>query len=117
MVKISSKQEEGRDVPNAKLLSIDYDLYTDGDQEFKLELIELMISNLKELQWSLGSTNDVFKKVCHKVKATLSILNCSILNTMVEDVNNASQDDRNAKCNLFSALCDDIIKHLNEESH
>ncbi len=104
-------------VPNAKLLNIDFDLYTDGDQEFKIELIDLMISNLKEMQWSLGMDPEVFKKVCHKIKSTISILDCDILNRMIEDLNRADLKDRCSKANLINAMCDNIIKNLEEDSN
>jgi hypothetical protein len=61
---------------DAPLLSINYVLYTDGDQEFKRELISFMISNVKELKWSISNRYDDFKRAAHKVKSTLTIIDC-----------------------------------------
>ncbi|MEO7991297.1 MAG: hypothetical protein ABI663_17230 [Chryseolinea sp.] len=104
-------------VPKTELLNIDFDLYTDGDQEFKVELIELMINNLKELQWALGMNLEVFKKVCHKIKSTIAILSCKTLNEVIEDLSSADTTDRWRKTNVVKELCDDIIKSLEAESN
>jgi hypothetical protein len=60
-------------------LLIDFDAYTDGDAEFKGELVALMIDNLIELEETVqraGKGNDLklFDAVCHKVKATVEML-------------------------------------------
>lgn len=60
-------------------LFIDFDLYTDGDEEFKKELIDSMIDNLVEMQQVLQEAsrrNDtkLFQEVCHKIKPTLEML-------------------------------------------
>src|SRR5688500_20384818 len=60
-------------------LYINFDQYTDGDGEFKKELIFLMIDNLKEIQNSLveaakNNKLEIFEKTCHKIKPTLSML-------------------------------------------
>lgn len=61
-------------------LFIDFELYTDGDDAFKLEFTQLMIDNLRELeesiQQSLRSNNGgLFSLKYHKVASTIEMLN------------------------------------------
>jgi len=102
---------------NTNLLSINYSLHTDDDVEFKRELILLMISNLLELKLSISSNED-FKKVSHKIKSTLTVLDCARLNVLIDDLNHISGDDasQSAKIILLNTLCDDIIKNLEEDA-
>lgn len=96
------------------------DLYTDGDPDFKGVLIELMIDNLLELQQSLYEANEqhdheVFRKACHKVKTTLSMLDSKELSNIVEElINRIEGQDRIA---IFHKLSGDIIKSLREEKN
>lgn len=60
-------------------LNIKFEFYSDSDIHFKMELVELMINNLKELQRSFYrsfyATDPVlFQRICHKVKSTLTLL-------------------------------------------
>ena len=73
----------------ARALHIDFDIYTDGDDEFKQELGGLMITNLYDLQASfdraLNAQNiDILHLVLHKVKPTLSMLNDPEMNVLAE---------------------------------
>jgi CheY-like chemotaxis protein len=61
-------------------LFIDFELYTDGDDAFKVEFTQLMIDNLHELkesiQQSLRSNNgELFSLKYHKVASTIEMLN------------------------------------------
>jgi hypothetical protein len=70
-------------------LFIDFDAYTDGDDDFKKELIVLIIDNLRELQQILSPNShdiQVFHKVCHKVKATLVMLDDSEMMVTIEQL-------------------------------
>ena len=72
-------------------LSIDFELYTDNDAEFKSELIDHIIDNLHELLQSYRLSVDQkdsgsFHKACHKVKTTLVMLEDDELNALVEDL-------------------------------
>jgi hypothetical protein len=81
-------------------LFIDFDAYTDGDPEFKKEITDLMIDNLQEMQQVLGDATrqrDVvlFQRVCHKIKATLDMLEdrelLDIVQQLKEDITNTEQ--------------------------
>lgn len=81
-------------------LFIDFDAYTDGDPEFKKEITDLMIDNLQEMQQVLGEATrqkDVvlFQRVCHKIKATLDMLEdrelLDIVQQLKTDITNMEQ--------------------------
>jgi hypothetical protein len=104
-----------------KPLAVDFDLHTDGDEEFKRELVALMIDNVNELKDSLRkaiSQNnlDSFRETCHKVKPTISILNDKELIDVIEEIKH--QIDENKKRDavaLFNRLCEYLISGLEEE--
>ncbi len=99
--------------------SIDFDLYTDGDDEFKQELISLIISNIEELLWSLEQGLAVFKKVCHKIKSTTAIIGDSDFDELIHCLSNEhiDQDEKCSKTNMLIMQCNTIIKYLDGESH
>ena len=81
-------------------LFIDFDAYTDGDPEFKKEITDLMIDNLQEMQQVLGEATKqkdvvLFQRVCHKIKATLDMLEdrelLDIVQQLKEDITNIDQ--------------------------
>lgn len=97
-------------------LFIDFDTYTDGDNEFKMELIELMIDNLHELQALLRTQNvdaHLFHKVCHKIKPTLDMLADKELLDTVEQLKVMITDP--ARLTFLDKLCVDIIESLKKE--
>jgi hypothetical protein len=100
---------------SARPLFIDFDAYTDGDQDFKKELIVLMIDNLRELQQILRPEShdiQIFHKVCHKVKATLVMLDDAEVLEIIEQLKimtNHSQLDQ------LNQICGDIIESLGRE--
>jgi hypothetical protein len=98
-------------------LFIDFDAYTDGDPEFKKEITDLMIDNLQEMQQVLGDAirqNDVvlFQRVCHKIKATLDMLEDRELLDLVQllkaDITNADQASN------LDRICGEIIISLHD---
>ena len=94
-------------------LFIDFDAYTDGDDDFKKELIVLIIDNLRELQQILSPNSydiQVFHKVCHKVKATLVMLDDS---EMMETIEQLKIMTNHSQLNLLDKICEDIIESLN----
>ncbi|SKC54417.1 hypothetical protein [Ohtaekwangia koreensis] len=98
-------------------LFIDFDAYTDGDPEFKKEITDLMIDNLQEMQQVLqiaSKQNDLalFQKVCHKIKATLDMLEDKELLEVVAQLKISMADAELVK--LLDRLCIDIIASLNE---
>lgn len=101
-----------------RTLFIDFDTYTDGDLEFKKELIESMIDNLVELQETVlraSQNNDasIFQKVCHKVKPTLQMLDDKELLETVAQLKIMITDNTNAA--LLGAVCADIIDSLRKQ--
>jgi hypothetical protein len=105
-------------------LYINFDQYTDGDTDFKKELIVLMIDNLNELQNSLKEATqknslEIFEKTCHKVKPTLSMLEDKDLTETIHLVraqfsNPSGKDER---FTAFTITCHQIIKSLERESN
>ena len=105
-------------------LYINFDQYTDGDADFKKELIYLMIDNLNELQSSLKEATalnklEIFEKTCHKIKPTLSMLEDKDLIETIHVLrsqfsNSGERDERYA---AFTITCHQIIKSLERESN
>jgi hypothetical protein len=63
-----------------KTLHIDFDLYTDGDDDFKQELVSLIVADIKELQKCLALTAElnelnILHRGLHKSKTTLEMIN------------------------------------------
>jgi hypothetical protein len=103
---------------SARKLSIDFDLYTDGDPEFKSELIVLMLDNIKELQQSLNNAKEnndaeIFRKTCHKIKPTLSMIDDAEFNDIIEVL---KCQINNQNCiTVFNSLSNMVLKTLEEE--
>lgn len=104
-----------------KPLSIDFDLHTDGDEEFKHELVVLMIDNVKELQESLQKSikqNDMapFREVTHKVKPTIGIINDQELIDIIEELKQQTDESKKSlAASSFNRICEELIKGLEEE--
>ena len=104
-------------------LFIDFDQYTDGDADFKKELIFLMIDNLKEIQDSLKEATkknmlDIFEKTCHKIKPTLSMLEDQDLMDVIQSIKSVFSNgiEKEQHVNTFNSTCLQIIKSLERES-
>lgn len=104
-------------------LFINFDLYTDGDADFKKELIYLMIDNLKEVQSSLVEATqknklDIFEKTCHKIKPTLSMLEDNELMASIEVIKShfANNEEKTSWVASFTTACNQIIKSLEKET-
>jgi hypothetical protein len=103
----------------ARTLFIDFDAYTDGDAEFKGELVVLIIDNLIELQEviqraSKANDNKLFQSVCHKIKATVEMLADVELSQTIEDLKVTVTDT--TKVLLLDNICKEIIESLRRES-
>lgn len=99
-------------------LFVDFNAYTDGDDEFKKELVDLMIDDLRELQQTIhlaAQHNDVplFQKVCHKIKTTLHMLDDQEFSLLLEDVKNHLSDA--SRVALLDRFCVAIIESLRKE--
>jgi signal transduction histidine kinase/CheY-like chemotaxis protein len=109
-----------------KKASINIDLYTDGDPEFKRELAGLLIKNIQELQEHLQlalETNsaETFNKACHKVKTTLGMLGddefTSVIDGLKSQLNKGIFGESQLKPELetFKGLCIKVTEGLEEE--
>lgn len=100
-------------------LFINFDQYTDGDAEFKKELIYLMIDNLKEVQHSLveaakNNKLEIFEKTCHKIKPTLSILEDNEQHETIQSNKSefSTSVEKGEWVSNFTMACNQIIKSL-----
>jgi hypothetical protein len=101
-----------------RALFIDFDLYAENDPVFKEELIDLIIENLRELQQTYNYSVErqdpgLFRRVCHKVSTTLSMLADQELDTVIEDLKNSNVDQ--ARVSFFNKLSTGIIASLLSE--
>jgi hypothetical protein len=107
---------------DVKVLSIDFDLHTDGDEEFKLELITLMIDNVKELRGTLDRAlkqNDIhpFHLCSHKIAPTLGILNDQEFVDAIETIKHQPNLNRHEySVELFNRKCEELIYELKKEA-
>lgn len=106
--------------------SVNLDLYTEGDPEFKRELASLLIKNIHELQHSLQHslaqhTSGTFEDTCHKVKVTIGMLGDEEFSTLVNELLDKISENPyvtaaiEKKIFLFNDICKRIISGLNEE--
>lgn len=109
--------------PAYRPLFINFDQYTDGDTDFKKELIYLMIDNLKEVQVSLSEAIqknklEIFERTCHKIKPTLSMLEDKDLMESIHEIKSqfSNSTAKNSLLNTFTTACIQIIKSLEKES-
>ena len=100
-------------------LSIDFDLYTDGDADFKSELIISMIDNLEELTQSLENAvelgaPDFFNKVCHKIKPTIAMLEDNELTQLIDiaKVQLSRNEDTMEVTKNLKSICQLVINNL-----
>jgi hypothetical protein len=107
-------------------LSIDFNSYTDGDPDFKRELISHLISNIKELQQALPdldpNTSINFIQVLHKVKTTVMMLEDKEFTETLEEIRSSVISRQpfefiKRKLNVLSVLCDQLIESLSAESN
>lgn len=108
---------------SSRPLFIDFEQYTDGDAEFKRELITLMIDNLKEIQDALKEAAqrnmlEIFEKTCHKIKPTLSMLEdkdfIDTIQCIKTEFSNSTKKEQ--QISAFNTTCHQIIKSLEKES-
>jgi CheY-like chemotaxis protein len=91
ITRYTMKNSDG-DRASKRPLFIDFDLYTDGDHEFKIEFTQLMIDNLRELQEVVQSSlrqnnGKLFSATFHKVAATVEMLRDEELTEHLNDLN------------------------------
>ena len=105
-------------------LLIDFDQYTDGDADFKLELISLMVVDIGELQKSLVQATrlndpELFKKGCHKSKTTVAMVDDKELILLLEDLEIQMAEGKTKGCSVFgekmvrfNKIAEDLLKSL-----
>ncbi|MEO5979887.1 MAG: hypothetical protein ABIS36_13385 [Chryseolinea sp.] len=76
-----------------RIITIDFDQFSENDPAFKRQMIDLMIENLEELEsayYQSSNSNDpsFLSKAYHKVKTTLVMLNDEELDAVIEDLKN-----------------------------
>jgi DNA replicative helicase MCM subunit Mcm2 (Cdc46/Mcm family) len=99
-------------------LHVDFDSYTDNDPDFRKELIDHMVENIRELisahQISAQQKDaTLFLKVRHKVKTTLVMLDDKELDILVDNVNGSVINE--PKGPSLEELCTEIINSLLSE--
>jgi hypothetical protein len=95
-------------------LLIDFDAYTDGDNDFKKELIDLMIDNLEELRQVLRQQDaDLYRKVCHKIKATVVMLEDEEFQRMINDLQVRISDEKGIEA--LDRISQAIVESLKKE--
>ena len=103
-------------------LFIDFELYSEGDKDFKRELIASMINDLEELQQAsrrscLQSDPAAFHTAIHKVKATVTMLNDADLISAVENLRNALPASVQSKeLTSFQNVCSEVMASLRKEN-
>ena len=100
-------------------LSIDFDIHTDGDQDFKNELVTLMIDNVVELKTCFASIerhgHESFLKAIHKMKATIEIINDKDLSELIARFRNEDEARKKGNAAVFDSVCTEIIHSLQQE--
>jgi hypothetical protein len=98
---------------NNRPLFVNFDKYTDGDIEFKKELVALMIDNIYELIGSLKSTEQdiqIFLKTIHKIKPTIEMLDDPEFSEHIASVK--AEPGKQILLNSLHNICTDIVHSL-----
>jgi CheY-like chemotaxis protein len=106
-------------------LSIDFELYTDGDEQFKSELVLMLIDNIRELRQALKNAipqgAQLFFETFHKVTTTVSMLNdiefTDALNHLRDHLKSKHAIDHffQGKMAFVESRCETIVKALQKE--
>jgi hypothetical protein len=99
-------------------LLVNFDLHTEGDPEFKQELIVLMIENLRELEQAFELSVKqgdlkIYRMASHKMEVTLGLLGDHEFEEVVNLLK--SPDVGRDKIELFRKLSTEIIRSLEAE--
>jgi CheY-like chemotaxis protein len=106
-------------------LRIKFDLYADSDDGFKIELLQLMMINIRELQQACykafySADARTYQAISHKVKSTLILLDDREFTYMVDDLKHSfitgtKQELLQEKVDKFNFLSESIMKTLEQE--
>lgn len=111
-------------VQKDRVLRIDFNTYTEGDEDYKKKLISMLIVNILELQRAqlladCQNSHVIFLNACHKMIFTLKILNDNDLNEVIlqlKDTLLTPVETKKHAITLFNTVCDEIIRSLEKES-
>jgi hypothetical protein len=111
---------------NLRPVQINFELYIDSrDAKFKLELVQLMISNVEELKETsrhAWTNRDIafYNSSTHKTKSTATLLDDPEFNNAIEEVRNQLSSNSEAPhdhvLNHLHAICDSIVTSLEHEA-
>gem|GEM_PF-1994828 len=104
-------------------LFIDFDLYTEGDADFKKELAVCLIGNMAELKQDLyraitENSQEIFLKATHKAKVALSMLDdpelTALTRSLETELGNPAKTENSigVLAGLFENLTDAISDSL-----
>lgn len=106
-------------------LYMDFDLYTEGDKEFKKELISMIVINIRDCQKALSdsftqSRPEFFLMAAHKIKPSISMLNDPELTESLKEIGrdiiaNQGFERSYEYQKVFNNICDDIVISLEYE--
>jgi PAS domain S-box-containing protein len=109
----------------ASTFSDTLDMYTEGNMDFKKELIGHLMKNIDELQSSLhvslkAKDSKPFQEAAHKCRTTLTMLGDHELLNVVEEVKDALEHQRNGTLSTildqkFTKLVKETLEGLTEE--
>ena len=111
--------------PGTKKLYINFGNYTNGDSRYKLELINLIAANIRELQQAVHNAYHlkqihVYQNTATKVKSSVLLLNDSELMLLYEEVKiifkSIDNDPGIEKVNQFIKCLADVLKSLEWEA-
>lgn len=106
-------------------LHVPFENYTDGNPRYKLELIQLIMANLRELQNAIHRAYHLkefylYQNASHKVKSSIALLNDQELTSSFDYIKsifkNKDSDPGIERVNKFIRLLADIIKSLDNEA-
>ena len=105
--------------PDLKELYIDFDRYTDGDADFKRELITLIVADLQELHRCIVNAfklNDpaILHKGCHKAGTTLEMVNDPELKILIAELKEKMEGAKANNSVVSRAEEPPIYRFLNE---
>jgi CheY-like chemotaxis protein len=106
-------------------LHVPFENYTDGESKYKLELIHLIMANIRELQHAVHCAYHLkefyaYQNVSHKVKSSILLLNDPELTQSFEYIKTIfktkDSDPGIDKVNKFIRLLSDVLKSLEKEA-
>jgi PAS domain S-box-containing protein len=130
-MKITKASTEGTDtattpIVKSTFLSNQLDTYTEGNADFKIELIGHFIKNLDELKAETQRSieqddSSVFKSIVHKMRTTISIIGNEALIDTVDSMGQVIEKNAHPEMiseelhNQFLTVCNQLIRDMQGE--